>query len=887
MPCIIVEKGPERGTSVEIGVGGRVIFGRDESCDFVTQDVSCSRRHFGVGEKDGKYIVKDLGSTHGTLVNGRRVDRAELRDGDTIVVGESTISFSMDSPGASRGLVGKSIAGYQIIERIGRGGMGTVYRAKQIALDREVALKVLSHRYSDDKIFINRFFKEAQAAARLNNPNVVQVYDVREEKGLYLISLEMMDGGTIQDLATRDGQLPISRVLSVARDAARGLVYAEKKSIVHGDIKPDNLMANSEGVVKISDLGLARDAGEVAHQGEEGIFGTPHFISPEQAQGKPVDSRSDIYSLGATLYRLIAGTTPFTGADVREIVLKQINDAPEDLVSLREDCPRDLADLVSLMMAKDPADRFATAEELLSAVESLGTSGTLQKGSGSKGALAAGLLVLVLGGAAAWYFLAGPGKKVDPVAPIDDGTEVVDSGNGGQIDAEAERRLAAIRAGELLTEADRFDLGMQRNGRADDVEALSELKAKYKAAFDAAPDSEAGLEAANKALKVDERIKAVRARTEDMARRREEAEAKLSAAATAVDGAIEKGRFAEALGHALAAVGDIGDEFSDVAGRTAELRDRVDSAATGARDDAMNRSAAALKDNDFDAARAALAPLLEGYADGAEGDEYEAILAVAAVAKSRIGDIDRRESQFRDAAATAARKADDDLIAATLREHYQATTKGFDPSTLLPKLESLAAELKTEHYAALVERTLRRTRRLVALNQALATKIASGETVNVSSGSREIPRGQVTAVDEGQLAVTRKGSTKTVKWTDVPPDSLFTVLWRKFATTPREHLDVAIYCLETGQLEEATEIVEELEEEEVLADEVAHFRSELDSEKAAAARLKRIDRLYRAAKAGRDDAWFRLKRELDGYFRDFRSTRSFILSSTGKTPLLP
>src|SRR5262249_25370051 len=145
----------------------------------------------------------------------------------------------------ARGLLGKTVAGYRILDRIGRGGMGTVYKANQVSLNRVVALKILSHKTAQDPAFVKRFHKEAQAAGRLNHPNIVQVYDVGSDGGLHFYSMEYIENGSVQDLATKEGKLGADLALSIILDAARGLEYAEKRGLVHRDIKPDNLMINA------------------------------------------------------------------------------------------------------------------------------------------------------------------------------------------------------------------------------------------------------------------------------------------------------------------------------------------------------------------------------------------------------------------------------------------------------------------------------------------------------------------------------------------------------------------------------------------------------------------------------------------------------------------
>ncbi|MHC4471383.1 MAG: protein kinase domain-containing protein [Planctomycetota bacterium] len=371
MAIVVVERGNDKGRSLKVQPGKRYVFGRDPSTsNIVLADPLTSRQHFEIRVDGDSFALKDLKSTNGTFVNDERIETVRLKVGDKIQVGETILSFLSDQKEETpQGLVGKSIGGYELHERVGRGGMGTVYRASQLSLNRIVAFKVLSSRLLKDVTFIERFKAEARAAGQLNHPNIVQVYDVGTHGRIQFFSMEFMDGQSLQDKIGKDGKLPWEEVLDVLMQAGRALVFAERKGIVHRDVKPDNLMLTSDGQVKLADLGLARrrDQKDV----EEGIYGTPHFISPEQAQGKEIDHRADLYSLGATAYRLLAGRTPFVGNDIQEIISKQISADPPPL---RESCPEapdELIEIVAKLMRKKPEERYASAEELLADLEEI------------------------------------------------------------------------------------------------------------------------------------------------------------------------------------------------------------------------------------------------------------------------------------------------------------------------------------------------------------------------------------------------------------------------------------------------------------------------------------------------------------------------------------
>ncbi len=424
MPIIVVERGDDKGKSLTLEAGRTYVFGRDpKATDFVLSDTMASRRHFSLEVVGGAIRIRDMESTNGTFLNDERIDEAEVKVGDKIQVGGTIFSCLSDQrEETAQGLIGKSIGGYQILERIGRGGMGTVYKATQLSLNRTVAFKVLSSRLLKDDKFIVKFKSEAQAAGNLNHPNIVQVYDVGTDRNLHFFSMEFMDGGSIQDKIGKDGKLTFEEALDVFIQATRALIFAEKNGIVHRDVKPDNLMYTGDGQVKLLDLGLARRVGEETAVEGEGIFGTPHFISPEQAQGKPVDQRADLYSLGATIYRLLAGRTPFDGANVREIVQKQINAEPVPLRKLAPDIPEELAAVIGKLMKKNPDERYASAAALLEDLEKIRLRYHLKVhgvGGGGKGVFVAlALAVAAVAGVAVFALTRDDNDRPLPPGPV-------------------------------------------------------------------------------------------------------------------------------------------------------------------------------------------------------------------------------------------------------------------------------------------------------------------------------------------------------------------------------------------------------------------------------------------------------------------------------------
>jgi serine/threonine protein kinase len=280
----------------------------------------------------------------------------------------------------------QQLAGYEIGELVGKGGMGEVYRARQISMDRVVALKILAPRLAkQDPIFAKRFVDEARAAGRLNHPNIIAVHDVGKapmpgaaagtEPDLDYFSMEYVDGESVKDVIERQGICPLSLVAQVMQGMTEALVYAEAQGIVHRDIKPDNIMITNGGVVKLADLGLALQlggeevVGEKDGQGRNKVMGTPLYMSPEQARALPVDSRSDQYSLGATLFHMLTGKPPFKGDNAKVIMRAHVFDPVPDPKAINHDVPEGWRQLCMRLLAKTPEERFQNAVAMRAAVQ--------------------------------------------------------------------------------------------------------------------------------------------------------------------------------------------------------------------------------------------------------------------------------------------------------------------------------------------------------------------------------------------------------------------------------------------------------------------------------------------------------------------------------------
>jgi eukaryotic-like serine/threonine-protein kinase len=252
---------------------------------------------------------------------------------------------------------------YRILKRIGSGGMADVYLAEDEVLGRRVAIKILNERHAGDDQFIERFRREAQSAAALSHPNVVAIYDRGEAEGTYYIAMELLDGRNLKELIVARGPAPPKIVVEYARQILAALAYSHRHTIVHRDIKPHNVVVDGDGRVKVTDFGIAR--GGASQMTEVGsIVGTAQYLSPEQARGEPVDPRSDLYSLGIVMYELLTGSVPFTGDSPVEIAMKHLSATAPPPSEVREGVPRELDLVVMRALAKDPDDRYASAEEM-------------------------------------------------------------------------------------------------------------------------------------------------------------------------------------------------------------------------------------------------------------------------------------------------------------------------------------------------------------------------------------------------------------------------------------------------------------------------------------------------------------------------------------------
>ena len=423
----------------EVGDSASITLGRGASCDVVIHDQAVSREHCRLAFEEGMLVAKDLGSAHGLVHRGHKVARCELGVGGSFRIGDTEVQVQQIGigqpappakqpkpaakpaaetrsppppavaarPAAADGqeLVGQELGGYRILSVLGAGGFAVVYRAEQVQLRREVALKVLRQTADGAKDErVAAFLREARAAAALNDPRLVQVYDVGEDQGHYYLSMELVGGGSLARKLRADGPLDWRELLPILRDVAGALQVAHEHGLVHRDVKPANILLTKGGGAKLADLGLA--AGGEA-------FGTVAFMAPEQVRQLPVDGRADLYALGCTAYAALCGKPPFLGT-VKEIAQAQVRQAPAPLRGTGLMVSPALEQFVLLeLMAKDPAARPASAKDVIEELDRLEADGggvvrRRSRGRRTRGGGGGGpwlLLVVVLLAAAAAFLL--------------------------------------------------------------------------------------------------------------------------------------------------------------------------------------------------------------------------------------------------------------------------------------------------------------------------------------------------------------------------------------------------------------------------------------------------------------------------------------------------
>jgi eukaryotic-like serine/threonine-protein kinase len=257
---------------------------------------------------------------------------------------------------------------YEVIAELGKGAMGTVYRARDPMLNRTVAIKTVNMDLDRDEVadYEARFYQEARAAGGLNHPNIVTIYDIGKSGTVAYMAMELLAGNELRSIMAQGKELRVGQAIEIAAQAAEGLGYAHDHDVVHRDIKPANLMIVSEGLVKITDFGIARMRSSGVRTQTGVVLGSPRYMSPEQVVGKRAEPRSDIFSLGVILYEMVTGKPPFAGDDVSAIMFQILNFVPPPPSSVNPDAPDMLDFIVAKALAKSPGDRYASAREMAS-----------------------------------------------------------------------------------------------------------------------------------------------------------------------------------------------------------------------------------------------------------------------------------------------------------------------------------------------------------------------------------------------------------------------------------------------------------------------------------------------------------------------------------------
>jgi serine/threonine-protein kinase len=335
-----------------------------------------------VDEAFGQHVLKTGMATADQLREAMRLQAQAASKGAPIPLAEALVQQgaitarqreTVESKLEVRRDGAQMLGHFQILRKLGEGGMGAVYLAKDTKAGREVALKVLPKEKAKNPSFLKRFHREADAATQFNHVNIAQAYSYGEDKGYQFYVMEFCEGLNLKERLKRDGRLPIEETLQVMIQVARGLKYAHELGFVHRDIKPDNIIVTPQGIAKILDLGLSKNLEDEdqSFRTLSGVaIGTPHYLSPEQARGEgAIDGRADIYSLGATVYHLLTGDTPFHGTSSFDIITKHLTDQLRDPQDLREEIPDGVSQVIRRMMAKNPRDRYQSCHALLPDLE--------------------------------------------------------------------------------------------------------------------------------------------------------------------------------------------------------------------------------------------------------------------------------------------------------------------------------------------------------------------------------------------------------------------------------------------------------------------------------------------------------------------------------------
>lgn len=338
----------------------------------VTEDTYFARYVVDQRLASEEEVKKCLARKNDLAARGKKVSLASVMVEQDVLTAAQVKRLESSEDSTTR--PAQQIPGFQILEKLGSGAMATVWKAKQLSLDRTVAIKVLPRRLSENAEFVERFYKEGKAAARLNHNNIVQAIDVGEAGGFHYFVMEYVNGHTLYDELHKGKVFSEAEAIDIIMQMGRALEHSHERGFIHRDVKPKNIMLTKERVAKLADMGLAREMTDVkAAKAEAGrAFGTPYYISPEQVRGEiHIDFRADIYSLGATFYHIVTGRYPFDGPTPSAVMHKHLKQAliPPDHVNTR--LSSGIGEIIEVMMAKKSEDRYSSTKDLLMDLEAI------------------------------------------------------------------------------------------------------------------------------------------------------------------------------------------------------------------------------------------------------------------------------------------------------------------------------------------------------------------------------------------------------------------------------------------------------------------------------------------------------------------------------------
>jgi len=374
---ITIQNGPETGREVLLDNSRTVVIGRARDADIPLNDPRVSKHHCRIAYDGAEFVVTDQGSSNGTWVNGERVTSRALRANDILQIGATnflvlggTIEGTTQRAEPLDPMIGHTLGGYRIAERLAQGSRGVVYRAEHHMMGRQAALKVLAPSFTSDKKAVQRFLREARAGAALNYPHLVQVLDAGEDQGSYFIVMELVDGEPLQSIVDREGPLDLKRSLHLSIQIACALDFARRHDLVHRDLRPANVLVTRAGFAKVIDLGTALSlsgGGGLSLITTSGLpMAEANYAAPEILFGeKNVDGRADLYSLGVTMYFLLTRKLPYAAGNAREFFESVKGEKYLSPSALNPQVPEEICQLISKLMAKERGERYPEATAFL------------------------------------------------------------------------------------------------------------------------------------------------------------------------------------------------------------------------------------------------------------------------------------------------------------------------------------------------------------------------------------------------------------------------------------------------------------------------------------------------------------------------------------------